>query len=480
MALNRILCAGPSPRERNPGAPGVSCNVTHPSYPRPALVAALCCVGCTTDNLDSDGPSAPPDLDITLSTAIPTVATVSWHSDLSDAFIELSPTGESWRRIAADPRTDGSWMAMVVGMRPMTTYKLRVGGTQGSEEIISESVEITSGAAPPSLPELITLQDDVTDDAGLLGLGLISTTNWGVFLDADGYIDWWFPNPYEDRLTTRVLPSRDRRSVFVSAARSVDAEARDDFAIHQVAWDGTLLQTIDAAFLHHDFLELPSGELAWLSDETRDVDGEPVHGDTIMIHGLDGTTRTLWSAWDVYDYADFAPHQDFVHANALQYDEEANVLWIGLRNANQLLQLDPATGAVLKRVFGLRSDYPLSSGSKPDGQHNFSVWTDGLLIHDNQDSTDLPSRLVEYRLSEDPANVELVWEYVADEAYDVIGLGDALRLSNGDSLAIWGSTGVIDRVDADAVLTARFAANLGTAFGYGRWIDDLQPLPLAE
>lgn len=437
-------------------------------------------LACTTDADDSTGSTPAPTLDITLSAAIPTVATVRWEADVADAFIEYSPDGSTWRRIAASARGGSEWEAVVVGMRASSTYKLRVGGDEEGEEAVSESVEVTTGALPPSLPDLVILEDKVANDPGLLGLGLIGTTNWGAFLDADGQFVWWYPNPYEGRLTTRVVPSRDGRSVYMNVARSLDAESQDDFAILQVAWDGTLLQTIETSVHHHDFLELPSGELAWLSDETRDVEGEPVHGDTIVIRGTDGAERILWNAWDTYDYADFAPQQDFVHANALQFDADTNTLWIGLRNANQLLQLDPATGSVLKRVLGIRSDYPLTVGSKVDGQHNFTVLPTGVLIHDNQDSTELPSRLVEYKLGGDPGTAEQVWEYASPEAYDVIGLGDAIRLTSGESVAIWGSAGVIDRLDTDGQVSSTFAAGLGTAFGYGSWSDDLQPVPLGD
>ena len=58
--------------------------------------------------------------------------------------------------------------------------------------------------------------------------------------------------------------------------------------------------------------------------------------------------------------------------------------------------------------------------------------------------------------------------------------GDALRLADGDTIAVWGSAGVIDRVDADGALRTRFSGGLGTAFGYAQWLDDLQPLPQAE
>ncbi|GDX81088.1 hypothetical protein LBMAG42_28990 [Deltaproteobacteria bacterium] len=449
--------------------------MTRTILPVPARLLLLGIGACTSETQESGRTADVPDLNIHWSEVIPTVATVDWDSTLADGFIEFSADGATWRRIAASPGEEGQWEAVVVGMRSSATYLLRVGGSEEGEETVSAPIEATTGAAPPSLPELLVVADAVTNDPGLLGLGLIGTTNWGVFVDADGQIVWWYPNPYDGRLTTRIVPSRDGRSVYMNVARSLDAESLDDFAILQVAWDGTLLATIETSVHHHDFLELPSGELAWLSDESRDVDGEPVHGDTVVVRSADGTQRILWNAWDAYDYADFAPQHDFVHANALQFDEPTGTLWIGLRNANQLLQLDPDRGTVLKRVFGMRSDYPLTVGSKPDGQHNFTVLPGGLLIHDNQDSTDLPSRLVEYTLSGDPGHAEQVWEYTSPEAYDVIGLGDAIRLSTGESLAIWSSAGVIDRVGADGVLTSSFAAGLGTAFGYGAWIDELQP-----
>lgn len=443
-----------------------------------SFLILLCVLGCAERPGDSGAEAS--DLDIVLSEVIPTVATVSWTAADSSGFVMFSPDGQAWQRIAAEARGTDSWEAVVVGMHQNASYKLRVGGLRDGSEIIYEPVEIETGGGPPDLPVLSAELDTVTADGGLLGLGLAGGTNWGVFVDADGFVDWWYPSPYESRHITRVVPSRDRRSVYLDVARSVEADASADFAILQVAWDGTLLQTIKTSVLHHDFLELPTGQLVWLGSDRREMAAGMVTGDTIQIRELSGEERVLWNAWTEFDFHDFAPDTDFVHANALQYDEHSGTLWLGLRNANQLLEIDPLSGDVLTRVFGADADITVTVGTPPDGQHNFTVLPTGWLIHDNRRSGELPSRLVEYKRVGDPPSAEQVWEYAPAEAYDGPGLGDALRLPGGDTLAIWGCAGVIDRVAPDATLTSRFAASLGTLFWYGLWTDDLQPLPPSE
>ena len=443
-----------------------------------AVAAALGCdPGPESGAAGEEGPAA----EIAWSEAIPTVATVSWSGEADGGFVEVGRAGGAWRRIAAERQADGDWRAVVVGLRQGTDYQLRAGtiGEDGSETL-GPAVDVTTGGASAKLPDLFLDADAVADDPGLLATTFMGGSSYAVLLDADGLVTWWYANPYEGRVMTRTLPSRSGRSVFIDVARSIDLDSEGNFGLLEVAWDGTLLRWIETSALHHDFLELPSGDLVFLSDEKRVIDGVGYSGDLVVVLGGDGMEHTLWSAWDYYDPTQFAGQHDFAHANALRYDESTDTLWLGVHNANQLLQLDPTTGAVRKRVFGRDTDYPLSDGSGPLSQHNFTLLPSGVLIHDNRDAAGLPARVVEFALTESPAGAAQVWEYEPTDAFTVAAFGDALRLADGDTIAVWGSAGVIDRVDADGALRTRFSGGLGTAFGYAQWLDDLQPVPQAE
>lgn len=423
---------------------------------------------------------APPDegaLHVQLSEEIGTVATVSWHSEADDAFLEFAGEDGDWSRVAAEAQADGSWKAMCVGLRQGGDYTLRAGGTLDGSELTYAEQTLTAGSAPPELPVLSVVQDEVLNDPGFLAIGVVGDISWGTLVDADGNAVWWYQNPLEDRLSLRLVPSRDGRSVLVGIQRSASPASNSGLSIHRVAWDGTVIERIETPLHHHDFLELPSGELAWLSDDPREINGTLVHGDTLVVRADDDSRREVWNAWDHFAWDDYSPISDFVHANSLQFDEESGELWMGLRNADQLLRIDPETGEVRSRLFGTDSDLALVSGQAPDGQHNFTLLADGLLLHDNR--PDEASRIVEYRIDPSAGEVEQVWEYRADEGYDGAGLGDALRLSSGETIAVWGSSGVIDRVDADGTVNARFAAPLGSPLGYGVWVSELQPLPPA-
>lgn len=449
---------------------------------RYTLAFAFAAVPGCASGPDRDSEAEPgPEAEVVWSEVIPTVATVSWSGEASGGYVEVAPEGGSWRRIGAEQQADGGWRAVVVGLRQGTDYQLRAGAIDADgHERPGPALDVTTGGASAELPDLIVDADAVADDPGLLATSFMGASSYAVLLDADGNVTWWYANPYDARVVTRALPSRSGRSVYIDVARSIDLDAEGNFGIFEVAWDGTLLRWIETSALHHDFLELPNGDLVFLSDEKRVVGSVGYSGDLVVVLGSDGVERTLWSAWDYYDPSQFAGQHDFAHANALRYDDATDTLWLGVHNANQLLQLDPTTGEVRKWVFGRTTDYPITEGTGPLSQHNFTLLPGGVLIHDNRDAAGLPARIVEFSLTESPAGAAQVWEYEPTDAFTVYAFGDALRLADGDTIAVWGSAGVIDRVDPDGALLSRFSGGLGTAFGYAQWLDDLQPLPLAE
>ena len=88
------------------------------------------------------------------------------------------------------------------------------------------------------------------------------------------------------------------------------------------------------------------------------------------------------------------------------------------------------------------------------------------MVFDNGDHRDPQfSRVVELRLDEDARTVGVVWEHLEDDSSFLRLLGDAKRLSNGNTLISWTDLGRLDEVSPDGELLWRAELPLGTVFG---------------
>jgi len=103
------------------------------------------------------------------------------------------------------------------------------------------------------------------------------------------------------------------------------------------------------------------------------------------------------------NYSDSSVPCDYVHMNSMYIDPRDHNLICSMRNQNQIIKISRTTGAVLWRLGGTNSDFPLFPDQYTVRQHNATLTDNNqtLLVFDNgQDSIRPYSRIVEYQLNE--------------------------------------------------------------------------------
>ncbi len=124
-----------------------------------------------------------------------------------------------------------------------------------------------------------------------------------------------------------------------------------------------------------------------------------------VIWQWDGSTDTSFYANSVEgnNYTDSVNAQDYMHMNAMYIDPRDSTLICSFRNQDQVLKVNRKTGAIVWKLGGKNSDFPLFSDQKFLRQHNPSLADDGktLVIFDDGEATLRPeSRIVEFTLDE--------------------------------------------------------------------------------
>jgi hypothetical protein len=219
----------------------------------------------------------------------------------------------------------------------------------------------------------------------------------------------------------------------------------------------------------HDFTVQPDGHALGIGSRTSTFDSTPYFPDGIAnatrIDGeiLDvdpgGTVHLVWTSYPDFQPSDLTPDPDLAldgtnvemaHVNAVVLAPDGNLL-VSCRAISQVLKLDRATGAVLWRLGGKRSDFAFEGD--PQGgftlQHDPQVMASGRLrLLDNGNAqTPQETRVVEYELDETAKIAHWRWEYRhAPSLYTLVG-GSARDLPGSRMLVDFTVPGTTVEID---------------------------------
>jgi hypothetical protein len=208
---------------------------------------------------------------------------------------------------------------------------------------------------------------------------------------------------------------------------------------------------LGVGLIHHDVIQLASGNFMTLSATIRDIDypGEgtlPTVGDLLVEFDADGDV--VWT-WDAFDHLDpqrirggfmganaNTPGHDWTHANGIEYWADQELVIVCMRHQNWVVAIDHVTGDV-EWYLGDEGDFTLGAGTWFFHPHSPQRQSDGsLLIYDNGinnpyvDDPDERSRAAQYALDLDAMTADLLWE---DDEQDLMSpvMGDADRMPGG-------------------------------------------------
>ncbi len=440
----------------------------------PALVTMA--AGCEGDLVDDDAAGMAFDVQVTMSEVIPTVGTVAFTVDaegIEDAYVEFGLEDEGGVRAPAVADEDGTYTATLLGMKAGHDYHVRPVVTIDGTPTAGDDVTLTTGSVPSNLSSF----DVSGGDPDAVTPGFIATSNpvptsTAIILDTDGDYVWWYACPDVSTSMTRTLRSADGQWLYFATYRALSGESGNpmDSRALRVKIDGSGSEMIMVDGAHHDLVELPDGSLGLLVYDHRMIDGQQIYGDGIVEVRPDGTPEWVWSTWDSLDFDPEVVEGDgsWTHANAMDYDPEEDVYYVSIRNLNCIVKIDRGTGALIWQFGGENSDFERADGSTDflDGQHQFQVLDDGILVFDNRVNDVMESRVVQYSMDPDTGIAEEVWEYTLDPPILSGLLGDVLRFDTGRTLVTWSMGGQMDELSADGELLWRINADLGGALGF--------------
>jgi hypothetical protein len=450
----------------------------------------LLMLGCTQEPgpLTFDDPDAHAGsfiIHVTAGEFLPTVANVTWDwagDELDAAWLEISLEGTTTRIVDAG-RTEAGYSCTVLGLKPLTDYSLKARMVDGATRYASNTVQLATGGLPTQIPDTeLDIDSDAQAIEGFIVTSFITLSSTAVILDRDGDVVWWHDTGGIEGTVPRASLARDGRSVLYLWFAKLPDSTEKVTQLVRVGLDGTLLETTKVDNGHHDFVELPDGTVAFLSQDSRvQDDGSEVLGDAIVeLDTESGDLEQIWSSWDTLTEPppSLTPDEplDWTHANALDYDPIHDTYSVSLLALNAIVTIDRETGELAEQVGGLDSDYTLLETSDRfiERQHQFEFLGDHLLVFDNGPTEDMESRAVEFSLDADLGTAKVEWVYTGSQSMYCPVQGDVNRLQDGSTLITWSSAGRQEQVSAQGELLWQLDLEMGFGFGYTTLVEDLQ------
>ena len=157
---------------------------------------------------------------------------------------------------------------------------------------------------------------------------------------------------------------------------------------------------------------------------------------------------------------------DYFHVNSVKPDADGNLL-VSARNTSAVYKIDRASGEILWRLGGRRSDFELGEGARFAWQHDARRQEDGTVsIFDNSAIPKVAeqSRALFLRLDRRPRRASLVRAYVHPRHLLSPHQGNVQRLSGGHVLVGWGGQPYVTEFTADGRVV--FDAHLAVGDSY--------------
>ena len=460
-------------------------------------IALLVAIGSCSE------PPAPAPLALVLemnpSGRAPLAGTLKFTTEQPTRATVVISDGEDTQSVTPDDAFTTDHDLLLLGFRPDREHTVEVSLENQDGRITLEPVA-TFSVKTPALSDAVPPVDVLLSRPAVMepGVTLLPMFQWLDFdivrdyglimvLDAQGEIVWLYESPINILHAIPLSNGNILASGFGFSLTEIDMLGN---VVQEWHPTGTITDAppdsiaVNTDTMHHNYLELPSGNFMAISTEVREMpnwytsdldpgaprDTRNVIGDILIEFEPDGTIVNEWKFFDLIDpyrigynslstdfyedsYADILdePAHDWTHSNGIHYDEATNTALVSTNHLSTVMNLDLETGELLWMLgdpVNWREPWsdlllePENDDMIWSYHHHAPQWTPHgtMLLYDNGAVRALPfdppltpeesfSRAVEYEIDAANGTVREVWSYG--------GPGDELFLSPFVSEADW-------------------------------------------
>jgi hypothetical protein len=375
--------------------------------------------------------------------------------------------------------TGGLDTIVALGLRPEMTYSVVVEVHRADREVSSDTLAHTTGALPEPLNRISINTSGTGEGLNVTSIALPGVGVVALAFDSSGVIRWYRHFQGEERFPGELKQQPNGNFTLYRGGSTGVEKVPGHYVEFTPAGDSVRAITVaPPRYLdNHDLwiTTAPDGQerFHFFTYDHRASDLRPIGGSANVLlagHQLmrlraDGTTEFEWNAWDHVTFEEWIepnrpePHdsvgRDFDHPNSLAFDRDGNYI-VSFRRLGQVMKIDAASGAVVWRVGGRKSDitFPDDPFGGFSAQHSATILPSGnLLLYDNGNQHEPPeTRAVEYALDFTDRTARLVWQFRHVPSIYTQAVGSAQRLQDGNTLVGYGWVGYAAEAGADGTL----------------------------
>lgn len=415
----------------------------------------------------SPAPAPVTDVSVAVNPDVGTVLSVAWTlTEGADAVaVEYSFEEGRWESTPPEALAAGACAASILGVPADTRVDIRiVGETDGERWVADDGAQGTTGPLPESLPlpSLVAWDPDLASTEPFLlttvseGVADYSGTWWVMILDRQARVVWYRMVP-EERVTVMSRVSADGTHITWGEVTWFGDASTLERATLDLGW----LDSLELPSIGYTYDELPDGTIAYDSWTL----GADLGIRTIAPDGaiVDVFSCTEW-AQGAYPWGDCG-------ANAVNWSEARGTYLWSMYELDTVIEVDPVSG-LATGSWGRSGDDAI----EPDGvglqMQHYPNWTaEGTLLLHTQEPGDARVEWArEFALDEATGAIEQIWSYSATDRYADCS-GEAVRLSNGNTLLNYGCGAAIREITTDG--TVVWEVETGALVGHQTQIGDL-------
>lgn len=398
---------------------------------------------------------------------------VGWtQSGPASVRVEYSFDDGVWESTPTAEYGAGTWERVLAGIPFGTSATWRV---VLDEDAVVDGGTLTTGPLPPGLPvaRITTSDPDRWDADGKYLLasinqeqgGWVRGTFWTFLMDRKGRMVWAHPAPQKHwTLFAQLSPAGDA-IVWDEQTYWSEFHGGQGSTVHRWKLDREL-EEIATPGLHHAFVELPDGTIAWGAKDFSE-------GEVLMEKPPgEAEGHAIWSCGR--DWL-FIPECE---SNGLYYHEPTDSYLYSFYTNNSVVEVDRALGSSRwwagDAWWGYRFD---PSGTQFTWQHGVSYTDTGTLLLSSSfeaGGAGIETWLLEYGVDHKNNTLHLMWADSAGIRAETNG--QAWRLPGGNTLHLLGSASIVREVEpgGDDVWVADFEGT--RLLGQGEMVRDLYGL----
>ncbi len=429
------------------------------------------------------------EVSVSVHDEVNTILVVTWDQLMSsdEVFLEFGFEDGSVMTSRAKSGETGARRDVVLGVPGDTDVTIRIVNRRGDIDYQSRDYTGTTEPIPSGMPRPEVLAYDsasASPDRFLFGAVEDSdggcnnqscfyhTTFWLYIMDRQGRIVWYYADPASNATSSFQRVARDGEYIWIEKRPFGAGSER-----------GVLKMTLDWEY----YEEIPVDGLSDCIDVTDDgsllYDVTPAY--VLREMSRDGEIRDIWSCPEHFG------ERFNCYSNTVNWDPFGDTVLLSFPYSNTVVQIDRQTGDVV----GQYGEAPGSYSFEPspwafEFQHFANITPDGTLLVSSHlpgnPETDEPVAY-EHAFEEftiDRENQRLIQKWIYSEGPEwAMYKGMAIRLPNGNTLANYGTGGVIREItpDKETAFHVKFDVPTGDDFfnkmvGHNVLVDDLYAL----